>query len=326
MRLARIAIVMGLSSLTLASCGSFRSATSPDVIYDNSADAARELQVPPDLTDVSNAEQFILPGTSDAAVARNTLLPQFNSVRFVREGDQSWLEFTQAPEEIWPLLLAFTRQEKFLVEQTEPVAGVITTQWRADSAVPSSSLLKNLIKDGEGFSRVAFRLERSDSGSRLFARSQVANEASIAKAREAQWPASSHDPEQTSALLARLLAFVGVEEQKVRGILSDEQAQAVIEDATLQTTGSGSQLVVYKGFLPAYEAVLSALEALDYPVSSKDDGVGRIEFSDAQQPLVVDLTPTHISEVRIGVTSAEGRRLPADVEQAVLRALLGKLA
>jgi len=125
----------------LAGCGSLASKNSPDVIYSDNAVQARDLQVPPDLTDVSNAEQFVLPGTGNAAVARNTLLPQFDSLRFVREGGQHWLEFQQTPEDLWPRLLEFLRKEKFRIDQTEPVAGVIATQWRPASALAGTRIL-----------------------------------------------------------------------------------------------------------------------------------------------------------------------------------------
>lgn len=326
-----IATRLAWSSIVLATaltgCGSFRSDTSPDVVYSKTADASRQLQVPPDLTDVSNTEQFVLPGTVGGPVTRNTLLPQYASISFERSGDQSWLAFEQAPEDLWPRLLAFIRKEKYRVAQTQPVAGVIFTQWRPASAVAKAGLLKNLIGDDEAFTRVGFRLERNGSGARLFARSQATNEEVATKSTnlDTNWPSNSHDPEATSELLTRLLTFLGLDEQKARGIMNAAQVQSVIDNATLQTNGSGSQLVVYQGFQPSFTAVLSALEQLDYTVTSSDDGVGRIEFSDAQTPLVIELTPTHISEVRIAVTDAQGRRLPATTEQSVLNALRDRL-
>lgn len=314
-------------AVLLTGCGSFRSASSPDVIYDNNAEQARELQIPPDLTDISNSEQFILPGTSGGKVARNTLLPEFASVRFERSGQQSWLEFDQAPEDIWPSLLAFARKEKYGIDKTEPVSGTIATQWRPASAVGKGSLLKSLIGGDEAFTRIAFRLERNGTGARLFARSQAASEAiaTDSAASDIQWPASSHDPEATSGLLSRLLVFLGVDEQKARGLISDAQAKSVIDEAEVQTNASGSQLVVHRGFQPSFNAVLAALTALDYPISSSDDGVGRIEFTDAQVPLVIEMTPLHISAVKVAVTDPAGGRLPADQEASLLKALLNRL-
>ena len=315
-------------TICLAGCGSLRSANSPDLSYGKGAATATELQVPPDLTDISNTEQYILPGTPGALVTRNTLLPQFDSVKFVREGAQSWLEFEQAPENIWQKVLSFTRKEKYLIEKTQPIAGSVVTQWRPASAVAKGSILKNLIGNDEAYTRIAFRIERNGTGARLFARSQKTADKAVTEANS-QWPASSHDPETTSDLLARLLAHLGVEEQQAEGILSAEQASAVLDDATLQTNGSGTDLVIYQGYQPAFNAVLVALEELNLPISSLDDGVGRIEFSESGLPtsstMVIELTPVHVSEVRIGVRNAEGQRLESEEEITFLKSLYKSL-
>jgi outer membrane protein assembly factor BamC len=301
-----------------------RSAKSPDLSYGKDAVASTELQVPPDLTDISNTEQYILPGTPGALVTRNTLLPQFESVRFVRQGAQSWLAFDIAPENIWQKVLAFTRKEKFLIEKTQPISGSIVTQWRPASAVAKGSILKNLIGSDEAYTRVAFRVERDGNGARLFARSQKTADQAVSEVNSV-WPSSSHDPENTSALLLRLLTFLGVEEQKASGLLSNAQANSVLDDATLQTTGSGSDLVLYQGYQPAFKAVLAVLNELKQPITSRDDGVGRIEFGEADSPMVIELTPVHVSEVRVGVRNAEGQRLQSEEELIFLKSLYRRL-
>lgn len=324
----RSSYLVCIASLALLGCSSLNSSSSPDVIYDTRAESAKQLQVPPDLTDVSNSEQFILPGTAGGPVTRNTLLPQFASVRFERDARQSWLGFDASPEELWPQLLAFIRSEKFPIEKTEPATGLIVTQWRPASAVGRGSLLKNLVGSDEEYSRLAFRLERSGKGSRLFTRSQAASEklATSIQATDTVWPASSHDPEATSALLSRFLVYVGIEAQKARGIIDGRQAQAVLNDAIIQTNGSGSHLVIHRGFSSSFVRVLAALKTLEYSIVSSDDGVGRIEFSDDATPMLIELTPTHISEVRVAVTDPDGRKLTADKEQDLLDALLLQLA
>ncbi len=321
-------VLLAISATVLSGCASFRSDASPDVVYDTRAEEARALQIPPDLTDISNAEQFVLPGTSGGPVTRNTLLPEFSTVRFERAGEQSWLAFDRPPENIWPLLLAFAKNDKYLIDKTEPAAGLIVTQWRPASTVAKGSLLKNLIGGDEEYSRVFFRLERNDTGARLFARSQGASEkvANTPGSDAIPWPASSHDPEATSALLSRLLVFLGVEEQKVRGIIDADQARLVTDDALVVSTGSGRQLIIRRGFKPSFNAVLSALGQLDYVVTSSDDGVGRIEFMDGKTPLVIELKPQHVSEVSGALTDMEGRRLPESTEETVLNALLEKIA
>ncbi|MFK7892821.1 MAG: outer membrane protein assembly factor BamC [Granulosicoccus sp.] len=317
----------------LAGCSSLVSLDSPDLIYTEDAEQARALQIPPDLTNLNNAEQFVLPGIGGGALTRNTLLPELDSIRFVRQGAQSWLAFEQTPENLWPRLLAFARDQGFVIETTEPTAGTIVSRWQAASLAARSGLLQNLLGADEQFTRIAFRLERDINGARLFARSQAASEelASATAGSEFAWPADSHDPESTSALLAGFLVFLGVTEQRARGILGQEQADAVLRDAALQTNAAGSQLLLNYGFQSSFERVVRALESLDYDLLSTDDGLGRIEFSETGvagdvPALVIALASEHISAVTLSLTDASGQRLPEIQESVLLRELLAELS
>ena len=318
---------MVLLAATVTSCSSLGSKNSPDVVYSETAVESRALQVPPDLTDVSNAEQFVLPGTSDSAISRNTLLPQIDSIRFVREGGQSWLEFQQTPEDLWPQLMAFLRVEKYPIDQTVPVSGLIATDWRAADEAGGEGILSSLVGSDEQSSRVAFRLERAGGGARLFARSQLASadEVQALAASDLAWPTSANDPENTSELLTRFLGFLGVEQQKARGILGEEQARAVLEDAVVQRNASGNELLVNRGFRSTFERLRAALQALDIAEVSSDPDVGRIEFEEAQTPLVMQVSPVHVSAVRVSVTDTEGARLSAEREEQLLSSLADQL-
>lgn len=299
--------------------------TSPDVVYSTDSAVAANLQVPPDLNNVSDGEQFVLPGTAGGPVTRNTLLPAFKSVEFVRRGEQSWLEIANSPEDVWPRLLAFAKKERFKIEQTQPVAGVIVTQWRPLSASETGSLLKNLIGDKDAQTRMAFRLERAGNGTRLFTRVQVA--AAEEAATAAEWPEASYYPENTNELLSRLLVYLGVDEQRVNGILSDAQAANVLDDAVLQTTGSGKLLLVHQGYESSYQAIETALTDLNYRVVGSNSSVGQIQIEDAAATqLLVTVMPVHVSAVRVSLKGADGVALPASKEESVLASLRDALA
>lgn len=314
--------LLGLS-LVVGGCGFNNPQSSPDVVYSDASVGAKQLQVPPDLTSISNGEQFILPGNEAGSLVRNRLLPTFTSAKYVRSGDQNWLEFAQTAETIWPLLLDFIRQQKLVVEKTEPTAGLVFTQWRSDSEKGGGGLLKNLISNDELFSRYAFRLERSGTGTRVFARA-MQFEADVVKSMGSdKWPASSHNPEQVSQLLTRLLVFFGADEQKAKGILSEPQARAVLDNAEVQTTAAGSQLVVHKGFAPSFKDVKTAVEQLEYSIVESDGSVGSIKITSATEvePILISLTPVHLSAVRVLISQASGARLDKDKELSILSAL-----
>ena len=314
-----------LLPILLAGCGTFYQDSSPDVVYSRDAATARALQVPPDLTDVSDGEQFVLPGGEGGAVTRDTLLPAFEDLRLVRDGGAAWLAFDATPEDLWPRLLAFARKEKYRVSATEPTAGTLFTQWRPAGDVGGGSLLGNLI-GGEDYTRLAFRLERRpDGGARLFVRRQEASESVATSGDAVPWPAESGDPDANGALLARLLVFLGVTEQRARGVLDAAQAASVLDGAAVSTGPAGSLLVVNRGYEPAFRAVGDALASLGREVTASDDGVGRIAYVDGGTPYVLTLVPVHVSAVRVTLGDADGRRLPAARERESLEALAAAL-
>ena len=161
-----------------------------------------------------------------------------------------------------------------------------------------------------------------------------------------EWPAASADTAATGALLARLLVFLGVDEQRSRGLIDAAGAAELLEPATVRTGGAGSQLVVHRGYRSAWEAVLTALEAEGMRIDSRDDSVGRVAFrepgadgaegngtdadgtvaDDPAATLVAGLVPVHVSAVRVELSDAEGRRLEAGRERALLDALRDAIA
>ncbi len=299
----------------LVGCVSLDRLASPEVEYSANSANAKALQIPPDLTDISSGEQYILPGLSGDALSRNTLLPVFESARFVRQGEQSWLEINQAPEEIWSKLLSFTRKKNYTVAQTRPVAGVIATDWRALS--DQTGLLKSLITK-EAYRRIAFRLERGSNGSRLFARVQQADKAFVEANADAAWPASAHEPENTSELLTELLVFFGIEEQKAKGILKDSTAANLMEDATIQTTAGGSVLVMHKGFRPSFRSLQAALSEDGFEVTRADIQRGQLEANAENSDYVFLVAPVHVSASKVSVSGSAGERLAAEDEKALL--------
>ena len=339
-------LVPGLAAcaLLLGGCSAFDSDSSPDLVYSRDAEGAKRLQVPPDLTGVSDAEQFVLPGDAGGPVTRNTLLPAFDSVRFVRDDGEAHLAFEQSPEDLWPRLVAFLSEDGWAIDRTEPVAGIVATRWREPGGAERPGALRSLIGGGGDVrARTAFRLERAGAGARLFARRQLADAEAVEAGTAPDWPAASSDPEATGTLLARLLVFLGVDEQTSRGLIDVADAAELLEPATVRTGGAGSQLVVHRGYRSAWEAVNAALAATGAEIEDRDDSVGRVSFraaaaataaetdgaegaaadGEGARPdvLVLDLVPVHVSAVRVELTDAEGRRLQAGRERALLDAL-----
>lgn len=314
--------LLGAVAMLASGCSLLQSPNTPDLLYSEDAASARNLQIPPDLTRISDAEQFILPGTGGGPITRNTLLPGADGARFVRSEAGSWLALSADPESVWPRLIDFLRSDGFVIAETLPATGTVATRW---SDGESRGVLGGLLRSDER-ERLAFRLERDGRGTRLFARRQVADAGALESAPD--WPAASNDPERTSELLTRFLVFIGLSEQQSRGVITTSQASDVLQPAALRTTVAGSQLVVHRGFRTAFDDLSTAIETSGRRIAQRDGANGRIVFSavagaDTAAPSVVlSVVPVHISAVRVMLTDANGQRLPNDDEQAVLSSLL----
>ena len=122
------------------------------------------------------------------------------------------------------------------------------------------------------------------------------------------------------------MVFLGVEQQKARGILGAEQARAVLDGAIVQSNASGSEMIVNRGYQSSFNQLLAVVNQLDgYSVTSSDDSSGRIVINNSERDLVLELSPIHVSAVSVSVVSAQGARLPSDTAQQVLSLLAQQL-
>jgi len=239
-------------------------AHSPDVKYSSNSVEARKIQVPPDLSSVSSGDQFIIPGDNGGAISRDTLLPVLESSRLVRENGSAWLAVNTTPETLWPNLLAFVEEEGFELSGTLPPAGLITTQWRSRSGSSGSFGSSN----NATRVRLSFRLEReSPSASRVFARLQTSKSGQVDD--QTEWDAQAAHPEKSSIVLQRLLIFLGLDEQRARGLVGRQAASSILNDSQLSTSAAGTELVIHRAMVPSVKAMSAALDRLGVKVNRK---------------------------------------------------------
>lgn len=314
-------VVLGL---TVAACQTNHRASSPERLYSKTAAQATVLQIPPDLDSVSEGEQFVLPGTSGGAITRNTLLPDSSVVRFVRQSGENYLEIQKTPEEVWPQLQAFLSSERWPIAQAEPLTGVMSTQWRGVAGSAVGGAIRNLLGNDGNVIRAAFRVERGTGNStRLFTRQQVAESEDVQVTPDTIWPAASHDPENTSELMVRLMVFLGIQEQQARGILSNDASAALLQDATLESTASDTFLVVYRGYQPAFRAVDGAVKAIASDVSATDSSTGRVDAVVNGTAVSFRISAVNVSAARVTVSAAQP--LTREQQQALLGSLRDQL-
>ncbi len=298
---------------------------SPDVVYTSNVAESRKIQVPPDLTSLASGEQFVVPGDRGGTISRDTLLPVAETARLEREGGLAWLAVDAPPEQLWPKLLSFVREEGFEISSTLPPVGQIATQWRGRSGSSGS------FASGSGTAqvRIGLRLERvSDSGTRVFARLQSSS--SRSNDDQVDWDQPAANPERSSIVLQRLLVFLGLDEQRARGLIGQQAGTDIFKPSQVTDSGGSSTLVIHQALTPSIRVVSGALQQLGVPVNRRrstrtslavrnTDGALGTDDSSAQYVLLFN--STHESRVSVSVANPQGARIEQDAERTILTTL-----
>ena len=120
-----------LSLLALAVSGCSVLPDSRKIDYKSSTKAVPTLEVPPDLSQVSRDERFLVPDAAGkgsatysaysadrtplAQAQNSTVLPQVDKVRVERSGNQRWLVVAATPDKLWD-----TVKDLSLIHISEP--------------------------------------------------------------------------------------------------------------------------------------------------------------------------------------------------------------
>jgi outer membrane protein assembly factor BamC len=248
------------------------------------------LEVPPDLSPIDQRELLRVPGDGSGKIQSNTLLPEPDTVKLVREGEAVWLEIETSPEALWPRLREFWAAQQLEVERDEPLLGLMETAWvKYRPVIPTSGLRRPMegpVSDqysASSLDKYRLRLERlSDrEGVRLFL-THLNMDGEVAKdnasASETLWKRRPGDAERIAEMTVRLLVFLGVEEQKARGILSAEEARNVFSPAYVYQDPQGTRvLIVTQTLYRLWPQVSDVLEDAGMEIDEEDKDAGRFD-------------------------------------------------
>jgi len=328
-----------------------------------SAQRVRALEVPPDLASPDQSAQFVIPGDSGGKLARNMLLPALDSVRMVRDGDIAWLRVDAAPETLWPLLRRFLAQEGLPLERDEPLTGLLATQWvERRPELPQDGLRRLLYGITSGLfssplrDSYVLRLERvqnaSPQSTRIFVRHRgmehVRDDEENLPRREqvdTVWVPRPRDVDLEARLMQRLLVFLGLDEQRASGLLSEAEMRRIIDIAYVDQNANGEAfLFVGQSELQAWGRLEEALESIGFSVTERTEESLRMEMARLGSFVAEDepqekgffarlfegdedrrdyhaLVRAQSGGSRIVLRMADGSALPRDEELAILNAL-----
>lgn len=276
------------------------------VDYKRQAGAGGDLEVPPDLSADGIGNTMVIPGASTSgsatyseyeervrggqpgygAATGGTVLPEMEAVRVARDGDQRWLEIDASPDQVWPQVVSFWRQNGVLLAEQNPTTGVMKTDWLENRADIKGGFITELIRstfDGlySSATRDQFRV-RLEPGAvtgstdlylthrgmeEEFSRDSVGNE------DQTIWVPRENDPGLEAEMLRRLMVHLGVADAEAKSRLAS--AEDVRQSRSELVTGrGGAYLLVHDEFAPAWRLVGVALERAGFLVEDRDRSAG----------------------------------------------------
>jgi outer membrane protein assembly factor BamC len=235
-------LATALAASTLVGCAAIENTLSGDrVDYRSATVRNTPLDVPPDLTQLARDARF-QPQTGAAvsaagfpaagsAVPTNTVAVAPQSVtpaaaaaaaqssaapRIERSGNQRWLVTGQAPDQVWPRVLAFWKANGFTIAVEQSETGIVETDWAENRAKLPQDLLRrtlgrvleSLYSTGER-DRFRTRVERTPAGSEVFISHRGMIEVVTGIQRDnTTWQPRPTDSELEAEFLLRLASYL----------------------------------------------------------------------------------------------------------------------
>ncbi len=283
----------------LAGCGGSILPDSKKIEY-KSAGKLPPLEIPPDLTQQSRDERYVVPDVSSSkgsatysaysiersGQARTTtaqdLLPQVDKMRIERSGTQRWLVVGGSPEKLWPGVKEFWQELGFLVNVEVPEAGIMETDWAENRAKIPQDVIRGTI--GKVFDSLYSTAERDKFRTRLEKGAEPGTveiyishrgmyEIYVSEGRsDTKWQPRPADPELEAEMLRRLMVRLGVEESRAKTMVAAEQRQDRAK-MSRATDGAGA-LLLEEAFDRSWRRVGLALDRVGFTVEDRDRSQG----------------------------------------------------
>lgn len=290
MRCAGIAL-----TLTLGACSSIENFASGDKVdYRTGGTQTVGLDIPPDLTQLSRDARYQSQGGSVSAAAfqsgtaapvatpaaASVAIRSVGDVRIERAGSQRWLVTPLAPEQLWPQLQSFWKDNGFALTLDQPASGVMETDWAENRAkLPKDfirrtvgSIFDGLYSTGER-DRFRTRVERTANGTEVYISHRGLVEVYRGQLKETTgWEARPADESLEVEFLSRLLVRLGVKEEQAKAVVANPNTAPA--KARVLEGRPEAALQVDDSFDRAWRRVGLALDRSGFTVEDRDRAQG----------------------------------------------------
>lgn len=304
------AVVLALS--TLAGCDTLNDWFASDRVNYKATGSAPPLQVPGDLTETKTAPQYVAPPATaalDGAPTRNTTTAGNLSegvpsqadplgMHIERDGDRRWLVVDgRVPDQLWPQLEAFWKENGFVLKTDTPATGIMTTDWAENRANIPDDWFRRTIGRVIDFAyssgtRDRFRtlVERGPNGTTDISITHSALEEVMTGQDKdsSRWVERPRNPVLEAVFLAKLMEKFGLTEAQSKQLLADARPAAA--PARVDMSAGATTLDLADGFDVAWLRVGLALDRTNFTVDNRDreKGVYYVRYADSAQELKRD--------------------------------------
>ncbi len=283
-------------ALALAGCSTIESFVAGDKLdYRTQGNRTPGLEVPPDLTQLARDSRYqptggavsasSLQGAAAAPAATvksaTPVAPtQVGDMRIERQGNQRWLVTPLTPEQLWPRLQAFWKDNGFTLAVDQAANGIMETEWNENRAkLPQDVVRRTIGRVFESFystgerDKFRTRVERTAGGSEVYISHRGVEEVFTNAQKESTvWQARPADPQLEAAFLSRLMQRLGVSEAVAEAVV----ANAPVPPARARVLAGqpAATLQVDDNFERAWRRVGLALDRSGFTVEDRDRGQG----------------------------------------------------
>ncbi|WP_295402843.1 outer membrane protein assembly factor BamC [uncultured Thiocystis sp.] len=272
------------------------------LVYKKQREAGLNLEIPPDLTGSNFDDALDIPSGGGAAtfseytgsraqrqqIASNgDVLPAVSNIELKRTGNERWLAVQAPPQQVWPKVIAFWREQGILLVEQDPAVGVMRTDWLDNRAEIRQDFLTRMAgKLIEGVyatstrDQYSLRIEEGTSAGttdihlthRGMEEKLVTN--AIGDGSRTIWEPSGTDSAKEAEMLRRLMVFMGAAKASVAVSADPSSAPAQGPRSRLLTEGGAQVLLIPEEFRRAWRLTGSALDRAGFAVEDRDQSSG----------------------------------------------------
>ncbi|MGG1943210.1 outer membrane protein assembly factor BamC [Trinickia sp. NRRL B-1857] len=304
------ALVLAISSL--AGCDTLNDWFASDRVDYKSTGSAPPLKVPSDLNEAKVQSQYTAPPVSAAlggAPTRNMTVAGNSSegvptaqdpfgMHIERDGDRRWLVVDgRTPEQLWPQLEEFWKDNGFALKSDAPATGIMTTDWAENRANIPDDWFRRTIGHLIDFAyssgtRDSFRtlvVQGGDGSTDISITHSALEEVLTGQDKDSsRWVERPRNPVLEAVFLAKLMQQFGLTDAQSKQLLTD--ARSTSAPATIDMNAGSTTLALSDRFDVAWLRVGLALDRTNFTVDNRDreKGVYYVRYADSTQELKRD--------------------------------------